>query len=199
MIIDHDRKYVFISVPKTGSISIQFSLGHGHDIPEPHLYHQSIAEALSANPECSGYFKFAFVRNPWARMLSLYKDFTLKRVHQYSGKVRHDLPLFSEFKDFHHFCAAVKDSAWWDDIFLRSQFRSLSVDGRMAMDRVGRFETLQSSFDEICSTIGVAPQLLKMNVGEYDNSDYRQHYDDGSRKAIADIFVDDVTEFGYEF
>jgi hypothetical protein len=69
----------------------------------------------------------------------------------------------------------------------------------MAMDRVGRFETLQNSFDEICSTIGVAPQLLKMNVGEYDNSDYRQHYDDGSRKAIADIFVDDVTEFGYEF
>jgi hypothetical protein len=199
MIVDHDKKYLFVAVPKTASISLQFSLGHGNDIPEPPLYHQTLAEALERHPEAAEYFKFGFVRNPWARLISLYKDFTIKRVHQYSGKVRHDRPLFSEFRDFEDFCVRVHDTDWKDDVFLRSQSAYLYVGGELAADFVGRFEHLQRDFDYICETVGVKPELLKMNEGKYDNSDYRKYYTDVARDAVAERYAEDVERFGYEF
>jgi hypothetical protein len=201
MIVNHQHRYIFISVPKTGSISTQVSLGFAHDIPEPDLYHQGIATVLANHPQCLDYFKFAFVRNPWARLLSLYKDFTLKRVNQYSALVKHDQPLFGEFRDFEDFCLRVKESPWWNDIFLRSQHRLLSVDGNPhIMDFVGRFESLQTDFDEVCKRLNLGPvPLLKMNTGHYDNTAYRQFYSEASRTAVANLYADDIERFNYEF
>jgi chondroitin 4-sulfotransferase 11 len=199
MIVDDDKKYLFICVPKTASISIQFSLGHGHNIPEPPLYHQTLAQALEWHPDAVDYFKFGFVRNPWARLISLYKDFTIKRIHQYSGKVRHDQPLFSEFRNFEDFCLRVHETDWKDDVFLRSQSAYLCVDGELAADFVGRFENLQQDFEYICSKVGVEPDLLKMNEGKYDNSDYRKYYTVAAREAVAKQYAEDVERFQYAF
>lgn len=199
MIIDHDLRYVFITVPKTASLSMQFSLGYGGDIPEPDLYHQPLSEALETYPDCRDYFKFAFVRNPWARLASLYHDFTKKRVYQYSALVRHELPLFYEFADFEDFCLRVNETPWWQNIFLRSQFDLLALDGKVGVDRVGRYENVQADFDDICKHVGVEKTLIHINVGKYDSSSYRQYYTDASRSAVAGLYRRDIEEFGYEW
>jgi chondroitin 4-sulfotransferase 11 len=199
MIIDHDKKYVFIAVPKTGSISIQCSLGYGNDIPEPDLYHQSINQALAECQLCLGYFKFAFVRNPWARLLSLYNDFTIKRIYQYSGLIKHDKPLFSEFENFNDFCIKLHNSPWLQNVFLKTQTELLSINGELKMDFVGRFERLQEDFDIICKTIKIETKLLKLNVGEYDNTNYRVHYTDEAKNAIEKLYKSDIEMFNYEF
>lgn len=197
MIVDHAHKYVFVSIPKTGSISIQFSLGYGHDIPEPALYHCSLTKILEQYPEALAYKKCAFVRNPWARLLSLYKDFTLKRGHQYSALVRHDQPLFSEFANFEDFCVRVKDTPWWNDVFLCSQSRLL---GDHELDFIGCFENFQSEFERLCDFLGIGlVPLQQMNLGVYDKTSYRTAYTTTARTAVALAYADDVERFGYEF
>jgi chondroitin 4-sulfotransferase 11 len=201
MIVDHEYRYLYIAVPKTGSISVQFSLGHGHDIPEPDLYHQDIHTALNSHPEAENYYKFGFVRNPWSRLLSLYQDFTKKRVYQYSALVRHETPLFSEFANFEDFCVRFSDTSWKDNIFLRSQAKLLGVHtDRSLMDYVGRFENLERDFAILCQILGLGDvQLQQHNAGQYDNSDYRQHYSTVAKDAIERAYSDDVKLFNYEF
>lgn len=194
MIIDHDKRYVFVAVPKTASISIHFSLGHGNDIPEPDLYHRSLKSAIQSHPEIKNYFKFGICRNPWARLVSLYYDFTLKRKTQYSGKVVVDKPLFSEFKDFTDFCKNIKKSKWWDNIFLKSQHELL-----FGSDYIGRFERLESDFQYICQQIGVTAPLLKHNLGVYDKN-YREYFTDETQKLVTnELYPLDVEQFGYKF
>lgn len=204
MIIDHNHRFIFIAIPKTGSISVQFSLGH-NDIPEPDEYHQGIERVLRENPECESYFKFSIVRNPWARLLSLYNDFTLNRICQYSALVKHDKPLFSEFANFEDFCLNVKTSPWWSNIFLKSQVELLSIDGVFKMDLIGRFEQLTDDYRmlyqrlNMSPSLNLSPELLQMNIGKYDNTKYREYYTDKSKLAVSDLYADDIERFGYEF
>lgn len=200
MYLNHNKKFLFIAVPKTGSISISFSLGQT-DIPEPDLYHQSIHSAIQKHPECANYFKFGFVRNPWARILSLYNDFTLKRKYQYSALVKHDKPLFGEFANFEDFCLRVHTTNWINDIFLKSQSELLGVTTDSSLiDYVGRFENLQTDFDRICYMIQCPElRLQSMNIGEYDNKRYKEHYTPAAIDAVARLYATDIKVFKYDF
>lgn len=197
MIIDHEKKYVFIAVPKTASISVQFSLGWGHDVPEPHLYHKSLRDIMAEN-ECQDYFKFAIIRNPWDRIYSLYNDFRYKRVYQYSAKIRCEEPLLSEFTNFNDMCVRLADSKWKDDLFFRSQFDQLSIDGQIALDFVGRFENLVEDFKIICDRIGLERSLLHMNEGKKEKT-YKDKYSASAMEAVRTLYSKDVEEFGYEY
>lgn len=198
--IDNTYKYISVAVPKTGSISIHLTLGH-HNIPEPEIYHQSITNILKAHPECVGYYKFGFVRNPWARILSLYLDFTLKRINQYSALVRHEKPLFSEFANFSDFCIRFPETQWKDDVFLQSQATMLGcTKDSCIVDFVGRFENLENDFLTICKEIGLPHTSLQAhNAGKYDNAEYRSRYTPEARDAIASYYKEDVELFNYEF
>jgi hypothetical protein len=172
-------------------------LGHTN-IPEPELYHQGITQVLNNCPEVAGYFKFGFVRNPWARILSLYQDFTKKRIHQYSALVRHDKPLFSEFAGFEDFCLRVGNSPWMEDIFFQSQAKLLD-EANHTMDYIGRFEQLDTDFAEVCDKLGLNDiQLESHNIGVYEG-DYHQHYTSQAADAIGKLYADDAELFEYEF
>ena len=200
MIIDNKYKHLYIAVPKTGSISIQFSLGHGDNIPEPDDYHQSLKTAISDNPVAADYFKFAFVRNPWDRLLSLYNDFTVNRVYQYSGLIKHDKPLLSEFADFNDMCVRLCDSEWRDNIFFTSQFDLLSISDKIGLDYVGRFENLFDDFTKICSILNIDDVVLECrNTSKVPNVKYRNVYSVDAKNAIAKLYSRDIETFGYEF
>lgn len=236
MIVCEKYRHIYVAIPKTGSISIHFSLGWGDDIPEPAIYHRGLQDLLGKKPIPFGvdqpqggavstgfcvlddalvienafseenrqallkFFKWSIVRNPWARLVSLYKDFTLKRVKQYSAKVAMEKPLFSEFKDFEDFCLNVGNSTWINDVFFRSQVDLLSINGKFAADWWGKFENLENDFHKACELIGIPPcPLLHMNAGSYDNTDYRQYYTPESREAVSKLYQQDVEVFKYVF
>ena len=197
MIIDHEKKYVFVAIPKTGSISVQFSLGHT-SIPEPHLYHQKLLPQINLE-NAQDYFKFAFVRNPWARLLSLYHDFTKNRIDKYSAQVTHDKPLLSEFKDFEDLCINLHNSNWRYDLFFWDQTEFLGVNGQVMVDYVGKFENFAEEFKHICKQLDINVELQKMNVGKYDNTKYREYYSTEATRAVARLYHRDIENFGYEF
>ena len=71
MIIDHNKKFVFVCIAKCASTSISRRFGYYVD-PPPHEYHMFLKDIVRKHPIAKDYFKFAFVRNPFDRIYSTY-------------------------------------------------------------------------------------------------------------------------------
>ena len=114
MYIDHDKKLVFIHIARTGGSSIKTALNL-HEKKYNEHYH---LDSSYIPRECKDYFKFAFVRNPFDRFISLY----------------HFRPKGLSFSD------------WLDNINLTYvQQVDYGVD---KLDFVGRYENLQKDFNK---------------------------------------------------
>lgn len=199
MIINNEKKFVYVAIPKTGTYSLHSALGNPDNHPEPHLHHAGIRELLQHYPHIVDYYKFAFVRNPWDKLVSMYHDFTLRRGRAYSAKIVHPNPLLSEFKDFEDFCLNLKTSHWFSDIFFRPQYHSLVTDKGMIMDLVWKFEHMQTGFNAACQQIGLPQKNLgHLNKGQYVGK-YRQYYSTRAADAIGDLYEVDIRTFNYAF
>ncbi|NBW87760.1 MAG: hypothetical protein EBR23_13280, partial [Planctomycetia bacterium] len=79
-----------------------------------------------------------------------------------------------------------------------SQSRMLTDrQGRLLVDFVGRFETLEADFARVCRVIGVEVELMQANRGE--SRDYRDFYSPGLASLVAEYFAADIERFGYAF
>ena len=203
MIISHHHKFIFFAVPKTATHAIRLALrehlnaddweqqtlfgkqylpvrelaalGHGHiSVRElkPHLP----ADAWES------YFKFAFVRNPFDRFVST--CFFLNRgTPHFEDSV---LPFMKE---------ALKRPRFKGRVLVKPQADLLtSSSGEVALDFVGRYESLQESFDEICRRIGIpTSDLSRKNASQHGA--YDQYYDQTLQEQVADFYRNDFRLF----
>ena len=231
--ISRDGKYLFIHVPKTAGESIeQYLLKGASRDPEvrssvllsrnydPRRGPPRIAHLLAREYVRYGYvgekefdecFKFAFVRNPWARLVSEFffnhyghtdfRGFLLNRFptpedddyETGSDRYRHVLPQYE---------------------FLHDER------GNLLVDYVGRFESLDSDFAQVCRQLGIeaaplprvntfsevmASVLLKrgkiragQNI-ELEKPHYSRFYDDETRAWVERHYAKDIQTFNYTF
>ena len=83
MLVSDTEKFIFFHVPKSGGTSVHsfFKEKYGwEDDPPPVLHHMKAKDYMNFYPEKVSYFKFAFVRNPFDRLLSAYSDFIQNRL-----------------------------------------------------------------------------------------------------------------------
>ena len=131
------------------------------------------------------YFKFAFVRNPWDRMISSwswliktkkikkmgFKEFVMKYPFKSPGADWHTLPQYI------HICDKKL---------------------HLMVDFIGRFENLNKDFEKICDKINIhkgnLPHKKKTN-----HKPYWEYYDSHTIKRCAEIFKRDIAMFGYKF
>lgn len=132
------------------------------------------------------YFKFAFVRNPFDRFVST--CFFLNR----------DNPNFAEgAADFMK--RALTVPRFRQRVLVRPQYQLLTdARGQIALDKVGRYENLQASYDAICAKIGIPPSPLR-KTNESKHNSFVEYYDDDLRAIVADFYKDDLNKFGYDF
>ena len=192
MIVNHDRKVIFVSVPKTASTSINIAFDiHAHSSPK--IHHSSIKEILENHPECSSYFKFGFVRNPWDRMVSCY----LNGVQDLSHRDEWSKGLL-EYENFCDFVCHFERSIWKDWIHFLPLSHFLKIDGEIAVDVIGRFENLVEDFGSIKSKIGLTKGLAHSRKSKRENN-YKEYYNDHTRDIIENFYKEDIETFGYEF
>jgi chondroitin 4-sulfotransferase 11 len=159
--------FIFIHVPKTGGTSLRTALGMG---PAP--YHITAQKLRQSFPDSATKFSFAFVRNPWDRLVSY--------VH--SMKNQWERPDRSQqlggFRPQVHYIM--------DD------------DGKPLVDFIGRYENLAEDFHTICVRIGIpTPPLPHLNRSVHRQ--YRRYYDDDSKRFVAENYAADIERFGYSF
>lgn len=155
------------------------------------LQHATAAElrAMLA-PECRSYFSFAFVRNPWDRMLSV---FCRQDPHMVMSASERGIDLsrlsFDEFVDL---AGSVTHVHLMPQVgFVRDEH------GNNLVDFIGRFEHLEEDFARIASRLRIEARLEWHNRSVH--GDYRYYYSDRSRQQVADLYRDDIEAFSYRF
>ena len=152
-------------------------IGHGH---------VSVREARAAlAPDLwQSYFKFAIVRNPFDRFVSVCAMLN-KRNPGYRGqetafmKTALNVPRFRQ------------------RVLVRPQAEMLTgEDGQLGLDYVGRYESLTESFTTICSRIGLGDQALAVaNATEHEP--FGTYYDSQLQRLVGDFYRQDFALFNY--
>ena len=206
MIISHKHRFIFFAVPRTATHAVRQALrAHLDDgdweqqalfgkerIPVPgiaavrhgHISFQQLKSNLQAET-WSSYFKFGFVRNPFDRYVST--CFFLNRRNP--GFAGNEAGFMRQ---------ALGNTRFLQRVLVRPQHHLLTDDnGTLMMDYVGRYETLQESFDEICRHIGLAPsKLTRKNASRHRS--YECYYDATLKQAVAGYYRKDFELFGYD-
>ena len=211
MIVSYERNFLFVHVPKTGGTSIRAVLGqHCHN---PKVFwsnrvlakvgievnyltrdyrklqfrtHDRIANAQRLLPTdvYERLFKFAFVRNPWDLLVSLFKFIRKTESHK-----RHRLVSKMEFSEFIDF-AVTKQIA--------HQSRLISDNrGNILTDFIGRFENLTQDVQIILQKTGIPAKLPHLN--RTPTSCYQDFYSALSKEKVAIAYQVDIDAFEYEF
>lgn len=207
MIISHQHRFIFAAVPKTGTHSVRQALREHmspDDIEQVGLFvnrafpyaqlaaiqhgHLSLEQVRPHIGEeiFSGYFKFAFVRNPYDRFVSYCSFMTRSRdIFQQSPQTVMRHFLFLQPPEHH--------------ILFQPQYTLLADrTGRLLADMVGRVEDMQTSYEAICARIGIPARRLEQ-VNSSKRGDYRTYYDQQLKEGVARRYARDLEVFGYEF
>jgi len=207
MIISHQHRFIFAAIPKTGTHSVRQALRphmseldleqvglfvnkrfpfaelaairHGHinlDQIRPYVGEEAFA----------GYFKFAFVRNPFDRFVS-YCAFMTRANGAFERDPQAVMRnILFEVRPMQHI------------LFVPQHQFVCDAQGAVLADAVGRVEDMQASFDAICMRIGIDSTPLGQ-VNSSKRGAYRDYYDDALIDGVATLYRRDLELFGYEF
>jgi hypothetical protein len=207
MLVSHSHRFIFIHVHKTGGTSVRAALEPYAELPgwplwqrvrlrlgrtvvrrpPPLGWHARALDVRASLPAAvyDGYFKFAFVRNPWDWQVSVYHYIGQHPEH-------HQHAAVSRLKDFEAFLSwRIRQNRDMQMDFLTD------AGGRLLVDFLGRFENLPADFAAICSTIGLRPRLRHLN-GSW-HADYRSYYTARTRRLVEEHWREDIEFFGYRF
>jgi hypothetical protein len=189
---------IFVHVPRTAGTSIAQALGQ----PTPHV---PITRYLIFDRQAfDTSFKFAFVRNPWDRLLSSYAIMRkeLEALEWPVGVAWARLTV-GPYDDFESFVLALDRIAFRKHILRHPHFRSqldwisLPGSGEVPLDFIGRFERLEQDFEKVKTRLGITASLPAVNAS--DHQPYREAYSRKMRDIVADVYSRSVKTFGYRF
>lgn len=140
---------------------------------------------------------FMVVRNPWERMVSLYRHRMRKLDLWYEGKPRNteeDKAVAREgFVPW-----LLNTPSEGDKVLTRTPQMDWGRDreGNVAVHTILRFETLDEDWPDFCRSVGLPNKPLpQVNVGRTD--DWKSEYTQEAVDHVAEHFKDDIERFGY--
>jgi hypothetical protein len=160
------------------------------DFAQQHLPAGVLRELL---PEAvwNSYFKFAFVRNPWDLLVSMYhylKSHTATPGHQQRNPDMHE--LIRRSPDFDSYVRLYS-------LQLTDMSALLCDDERELVDFVGRYERMEEDFASACRAIGIDIALPHVNRSEHAH--YRDYYSAETKSIVSRLFARDIERFQYTF
>ena len=189
-------KCIFVHIPKCAGISLGRAM-----FGEYAGNHMNIAtyQLIFSKAEFDSYFKFAFVRNPWDRLVSAF-HFLKKGGIAARDKVwaSANLVEFDTFDDFVKRWLTSDNVLTWEHF--KPQYRYIcDPHGKLQVDYVGRFEQIEVDFDYICEQIGINVELPHHNETGKEKKHYRSYYTEETKQIVAEVYQKDIEMFNYQF
>jgi hypothetical protein len=212
-----DPKLIFIHIQKTGGVSISDLLGRfvSTTIQDRSCRHMSARRALKQVENPGDYFKFAFVRNPWDRLVSWYAMIDQARRKVADGtagpKARRPINKNNLYKyvlrcgpTFDEFVKNCTEKQWVANCYYSFTFNQLRYltdkNGEMLVDFIGRFENFTQDLSHVFDMLGIdAAQLDIPHKNRSAHSHYSEMYTPETREIVRKRFRRDIEFFGYEF
>ena len=217
MLLDNKRKFLFIHIPKTAGTSIRNNLATLTDLEKPYselnkeLKHKSGILLKKDIDNWNELYKFAFIRNPYDRMVSYWAFYRMPRVFPFFHQARQkavDLSFTEWIKWLRkrEFTRIGDHPPRMIPMWRRPQVDFLFDGSEKLVDYIGRFETLTEDYRYICKHLELDQseiwdknkRLQKFNYSKR-LEDYRDYYDDESRSIVKWWFMRDIKEFDYRF
>lgn len=177
--IDHNSKFIFIHIPRTGGTSIEgaFNIEMSYnDYSEKHLK-ASETKQLISDKIWDDYFKFSIVRNPYSRLVSCWK-----RGFYYPKNTGNLYDFVINFKPAKH----EVQSPFYHDIIDET------------LDYVCRFERLKEDFSIVCNKLNInlkLPHIEKSNT----EKPYQSFYDKRTKAIVSYLYNKDLKRYNYSF
>ncbi len=194
-----DRKLAYISTSKVACTSIKTAMMQPYNIHDdvhsawPHIYKGHL------NNEHQDFFKFSFVRNPFDRLVSGYRN-KIIAVPQQQREYFATIPKGISFSEF--VAEVVKQPDCLINGHFQSQFSKLYRDGKLLVDYLGRFENLAEDWLSIAKRFDFDPKLPhKMKSAKNwkgFKKDYRAYYTEELVQLVYNRYRTDVDAFGYQ-
>jgi chondroitin 4-sulfotransferase 11 len=187
-----------------GVLEIETDTGNPHDIDFP-------------RPPCPdragprfypGLYTFAFVRNPWDRLVSCYRDkiggeaqgftefadngvaFCLSGFDAFSANM--------SFTEFVHAVAAIPDEQ--ADEHFRSQADYLTNSrGSLAVDFVGRYDNLANDLRRVVNQLDLPDDIALPRLQAAPSASYLDFYNPETQALIAQRYARDIALFAFSF
>ena len=186
-------------LPKAAGVSICTSLFGGLAGGHTPI---GVYQIVFSRREFDRYFKFAFVRNPWDRLLSAYTFLKSGGWDESDRRTARFLAPFSTFEEFVE--RWVTERTVLTHIHFVPQYRFVCepFSARMAVDFVGRYEHLERDFAVVRERLKLdaAIELPHHNQGAAKSvRDFRDCYTTRTREIVARVYRRDVELFDYAF
>jgi hypothetical protein len=159
--------------------------------------YMTIARYKKQHPNC---FAFAFARNPYDRLVSAFHYLSKGGMNEAD---RYDSAMYvrayeGDFRRFvFHALAGPEPLRIFQQIHLRPQLDWLCDEaGRIVIDYLGRFESMESAYGELGCRLGIAlPPPSHENKSEHLH--YENYYDESLRALVARAYRADFERLGY--
>ncbi len=145
----------------------------------------------------SEHLKFAFVRNPWDRLLSGWKNKIRgqnKLQNIITTEQHEQFQSFDVFADY----ICCQDLASFNNHF-RLQCHNIKYD---ALDILGRFENFNNDMKYILVQAGISEPTEIPHKNKSKNiklSDFREYYSYKTKDLVERAYKEDINMFGYDF
>lgn len=195
--INHDLKCIFVHIPRCAGSYVE-KVVDGRDWwsvnrAEKHL---SAAEAKTRySDEWDKYFKFSFVRNPWALEVSWYFWKNKKRTGVTFEKFINDSELNSTAKISSNMNNKRFAKLWSDH---GSCYNWVTCDGRVELDFVGKVENMKQDIARVCEHLNI-PLAHKHRRNKTKHRHYSHYYSEKSKQVVKERYAKDLDYFGYKY
>jgi len=207
-ILCHQHRFLYAPIPKVACTSLKLWIAGLLSINISTGVHQTKFPFIKPRQARSypDYFTFCFIRNPWDRLLSCYRNKIKEPSFNERGFKNGVAPGLLKFKvfqpemsfdDFVGTVSEIPDDA--ADKHFRSQYRFIiNESGSVDFDFMGRFEFLKRDFEKICAQIGIPNNSLRHEV-KSDHQHYQSYYSASSRRLAGKRYQEDIELLDYQF
>ena len=196
MIVSHKPKMAFIKPNKIAGTSIVNILATSLEFDNSlravdkgdHQTFRQLEQVISIKE----YYVFSFVRNPWDRLVSMFRY--LKEIEV--PKRKKENKPYDVTLETMHFKEYIKSS----DVFKPRSFYDFfkNKNNKIDLNFIGKFENLDKDFEKVKKELNLNFKKIP-HKNKSKHKHYTEYYNDETKQIVAKKYAKDIEHFGYEF
>ncbi len=190
-------RIIFIPIPKVACVSLKKAFRKKVYFYEKRKDYSINVPPLPRFINTDNYYVFAFVRNPFDRLVSCYVDRLKRKNKMFLDNVsKYNINSNMNFKEFVKAISKIPDE--YSDTHFKSQVCFLMKDGKLIPNFIGKIETIDEDFNSICKVFNIDSKLEHLNTSK-NREPYEIYYDEETIKLVEERYKEDLKVFDYKY